>query len=189
MADDFKTLKLGPKDKGRELTHTAFVCALLKPPWRYQRLDGKLVVGPGPAAIEIEHSRPWRLLLAEYWGTRPDHVLRVDTECWVSLQPDTDRVGDIGVFLRKSRRDEAPALVFEVANPDRPCPPGDSAERKRADYHRAGVLEYVIIDRFERRLTVLVASEEGYSETILTCADIYSTALLPGFVAPLADLL
>ena len=59
--------------------------------------------------------------------------------------------------------------------------------RKRADYHKLGIREYVIIDRFAQTVTVLTYAPDGYEEQILTTDDVYTSPLLPGLAIPLAD--
>lgn len=58
---------------------------------------------------------------------------------------------------------------------------------QRTEYEALGVKEYVIIDRFDRGVTVLTLGPEGYAEHILTDADTYSRPLLPGLVIRLSE--
>jgi Uma2 family endonuclease len=78
--------------------------------------------------------------------------------------------------------------MFEIVSPGRESHDRDYVE-KRADYYRIGVREYVIIDRFVRRVTVLTHSPGGYEERVLTPPDTYTSPLLPGLVIPLAEVL
>jgi hypothetical protein len=52
-----------------------------------------------------------------------------------------------------------------------------------------GVVEYWIIDRFTRQMTVCRNAPEGLSELVVAEQDTYQTPLLPGFELPLARLL
>ena len=79
-----------------------------------------------------------------------------------------------------------PELMFEVVSPDKVSRERDYV-RKRAEYHRFGVREYVIIDRFQRIVTVLSYAPNGYEERILTVDDTYESPLLPGFSIHLSE--
>ena len=50
--------------------------------------------------------------------------------------------------------------MFEVVSPDRESRERDYV-KKRKEYHRLGVLEYVIIDRMRRRVTVYTHDSGG----------------------------
>ncbi len=62
-------------------------------------------------------------------------------------------------------------------------------ETKKAEYHAIRVLEYVIVDRFSRKVTVFTYEQDGYRERTLTPDDEYTTPLLPGFRLSMADVL
>ena len=60
---------------------------------------------------------------------------------------------------------------------------------KRREYLELGILEYWIIDRFQRIMTVFRKPPAEPAEQVLKADGIYRTPLLPGFELPLADLL
>ena len=60
---------------------------------------------------------------------------------------------------------------------------------KRDEYLRVGVLEYWIIDRFRRRMTVVRGGTDPVTEIVISEQETYTTPLLPGFALPLAQLL
>jgi Uma2 family endonuclease len=62
-------------------------------------------------------------------------------------------------------------------------------EEKRDEYMEAGLLEYWIIDRFRRRMTVFRRDGETVVEIVISEDQVYTTPLLPGFELPLAKLL
>ena len=131
------------------------------------------------------------------WG-RTSSAIRIgcrwsSPSAWVRVPGGTDRIGDIGVYLVADRPtpkipDRVPELMFEIVSPGREDRDRDYVE-KRADYHRVGVREYVIIDRFEKQVTVLTYTPEGYEEHVLTPGDTYTSPLLPGLEIPLAEVL
>ncbi|MGP0069688.1 MAG: Uma2 family endonuclease, partial [Isosphaeraceae bacterium] len=62
-------------------------------------------------------------------------------------------------------------------------------EEKRREYREAGVVEYWIIDRFQRIMTVYQDRQDGPGEVVVSEHENYRTPLLPGFELPLARLL
>jgi Uma2 family endonuclease len=193
MATQQTTLKLGPADDGRILSADEFASARFVEPWKYERSKGRLVVTAPDGAEHDNCSEPVRDWLGAYELAHPEVVRQVVSESWVRVDEGTDRIGDIGVFLvgdrdATPRPDRVPELVFEIVSPDRKSRDRDYIE-KRAEYHRLGVLEYVIIDRFAPKVTILTHEPDGYAERVLGTEDIYPSPLLPGLAIPLAEVL
>jgi len=59
---------------------------------------------------------------------------------------------------------------------------------KRAEYQRAGVRKYWIVDRFKRQLTVVRFRGAKAGPRTFDENAVYTTPLLPGFQVPLARL-
>ena len=103
-------------------------------------------------------------------------------EGWIRTSDQTDRVGDIAVYLEDVSAehiyDLVPDLVFEVVSQG-------SEERdyilKRGEYFDTGVEEYVIVDPFRRVVTVLSRGEDDYLARELREGDVYTSDQLPGF--------
>ena len=182
-------LHLGVADHGVKLTREEFGEAQYEEPWRYERINGRLVV-MSPAGHD--HQRPNNRIRSHIGAYELDHseiVEYVFSEAWVNTTKTNDRIADIGVFLvvsknKGTRLDRAPDLVFETVSGG-----GDDRKRdyvdKRAEYLQIGVKEYVIVDRFERRVTVLRRVRGKFSEEHLGPDDTYTTSLLPGLKIPL----
>jgi Uma2 family endonuclease len=184
-------LRLGPDDQGRLVTDEEFAEADYAVPWKYERVQGRLVILFPDDQERAEASEPWRDYLAVYKLGHRDRVQIVKSNAWVRVPDGTDRIGAIGVYLVADRPvpmipDRVPDLMFEIVNSGREDHDRNYVE-KRADYHRIGVREYVIIDRFAKRVTVLTLRPNGYEENLLTPADTYTTPLLPDLVIPLAE--
>ena len=60
---------------------------------------------------------------------------------------------------------------------------------KKAEYGKAGVKEYWIIDRFQRKMTVVQYKGRSQKVTVVAEKDIYRTPHLPGFELILARIL
>jgi Uma2 family endonuclease len=193
MATHPPTLVLGPEDHGRALSAEEFAEAECVGPWRYERSEGRLVVMAPDGYEHQATSEPWRDRLVVYKLQHPEVVEHLFSNPWIKVDDGIDRIGDLGVYLRGAPEagrgdDRLPDLVFEVVSPGTESRRRDYQE-KRADYQRLGIHEYVIVDRFTRRITVVSRTPGGYQERVLTVGDDYTSPLLPGLAIPLAEVL
>jgi Uma2 family endonuclease len=191
MATHRLILQLGKGDEGRLVSSEEFAEAEFDEPWRYEREDGRLIVLAPSGEEYIDAGEPWRDRLVVYELDFPGVVQKVVSEAWMRVNDGTDRIGDIGVYLVPDGPvpkipDRIPDLMFEVVSPDKV-----SRERyyvrKRTEYHRLGVKEYVIIERFQRTVTVLTFAPNGHEERILTVDQVYESPLLPGLSIHLSE--
>jgi Uma2 family endonuclease len=186
-------LHLGPEDDGRPVSADEFASAVYAEPWRYERVDGRLVVMSPQGHDHAFVLGEWRDRLGIYRQQRRDVVYAVFTDAWLHVSPGSDRIGDIGVYLVKkppARRspDQPPDLMFEFVSGQTVDRRRDYVE-KRKEYYLAGIQEYVIVDRFQKKVTVCTYGPEEYEECVLTVADTYTSPLLPGLEIPLAEVL
>jgi Uma2 family endonuclease len=184
-------LQLGPNDAGMKLTHEEFAQADGEPPFRYERVRGRLVVMSPPGEEHRLASKPFRRELGMYWGLHRDIVDDVDVKGWVATSDDDDRIPDICIYLVGETSDQrrpyrVPDLVFEFVSGSRADQERDDIA-KRDEYHAIGVREYVIVDRFKNQVLVLTWADEDYHEQILPATGVYSTPLLPGLKVALAE--
>jgi Uma2 family endonuclease len=184
-------LELGPHDAGRPVSAEEFASALYQEPWRYERERGRLVVMAPDGEDHVETVDPWLERLIVYRVQHRRIVERVVPNSWVRVDGGTDRIGDIGVFLAgepgaKRIPDRIPDLMFEIVSPGRTSRNRDYV-KKRSDYERLGVKEYVIVDRFKKLVKVHKLVRGVYQEHVLTAADRYTSLLLPGLAIPLAE--
>ena len=193
MATDHRVLQIGPDDQGKLVSSDEFASADFQEPWRYERADGRLVVVAPAGEDHIDMSEPWRDWLVAYKLQHPDVVYRVVSVPWVRVDEGTDRIGDIGVYLVTEAPapripDRVPDLMFEFVSPGRESHERDYV-RKRKDYFKFGVREYVIIDRAAGIVTVHTRGARSYRTHVLKSNDEYTSDLLPGFVLRLSDVL
>ena len=146
---------------------------------------------PPPGLEHRDCSRPFRRELGLYWGLNPTVVDDVDVEGWVATSPDDDRLPDICVYLAASRAgkkipDRVPDLIYEIVSGNRADQERDYVF-KRAEYHAIGVREYVIVDRFKKRVLVLTWQKDDYTERTLGSDEEYTTPLLPGLSIQLQE--
>lgn len=185
---------IGPADVGLRLTREEYAEAEWAEGARFERIKGRLVLMP-PAGFDHHVTvEPFRNHLGAYRLTHPAIVAHVFQESWTSVDEDTDRLPDIAVYLRSADPeplrlpDRIPDLIFEIVSPGRANRRRDYDE-KRDEYERLGVLEYVIVDRFDHEVTVLRLVDGKYDEQILKPADTYRSPLLPGLEIPLQSII
>ena len=186
---DRPRLAFSPEDQGRLVGPDEFAEADALPPWKYERVDGRLVVMYPDSGEHDACSEPIRDHLGAYRLAHPGVVARVVSEAWLRIDGGKDRIGDIGVYLvadgpQPPIPDRVPDLMFEVVSPGSEARQRDYIE-KRADYERRGVREYVIVDRFAATVTVLTLEAGVYQERVLGRSETYATPLLPGFALAL----
>jgi len=157
---------------------------------RYELIRGVLVVTPVPLPQEAgpnELLGHWLLTyrdqhpqgaaldysLMEQYVRTEDSRRRADRLIWAGLGR-----------LPKVKRD-VPTIAVEFVSASKRDRWRDYIE-KRNEYLALGVLEYWIIDRFRRTLTVCRADAE---DRIVAEGGTYRPALLPGFELPMAPLL
>ncbi len=184
-------LRLGRDDDGRLTSADEFVSASFDEPWTYERVEGRLVVMSPEGTGHVLQGLPWQYRLNTYAFNHPGIVQAVVSQAWVRLDGENDRIGDIGVYLGADPEalnipDQVPDLMFEFVSRSKRDRHRDYVE-KRAIYERIGVREYVIVDRFDGKVTVLTPGEGGYRERVLTSGDVYESPLLPGLVVRLAE--
>lgn len=184
-------LFLTHESHGLNVTREEFAEADFEKSWRYEREKGRLVVMVPPGYEHHVRVEIFRNHLGAYKLTHPDSVEHVFQEAWTSVEDDTDRLPDIAVYLTGGSGqlpDRVPDLIFEIVSQGVKDRKRDY-EEKRAEYEKIGVQEYVIVDRFDHRVTILKLEQGGFVETILNSDDSYSSPLLPHLEIPLADII
>ena len=184
---------IGRADDGMELTREEYAAAEWVEGVRFERVNGKLVVMPPAGHEHHVTSEPIRDYLVVYKLAHRDLVEHIFEEAWTAIDEDTDRIPDIAVYLRTRSEglripDRIPEIIFEIVSPGRANRRRDYDE-KRDEYERLGVLEYVIVDRFDHEVTVLRLVDGTYQEQILKPADTYRSPLLPGLEIPLQPII
>jgi Uma2 family endonuclease len=161
--------------------------------YRYELVQGVLVVTPPPGPAERDPNDELGYLLRDYkkhhpQGSALDKTLaeqeilpggnrrRADRVIWAGLGRVPDPVAD------------TPTIVIEFVSKGKRHWLRDY-EEKRREYIALGVLEYWVIDRFRRTMTVYRHPSRGPAEQVVAGNAVYQTDLLPGFELPLAQVL
>lgn len=159
------------------------------PEFRYELLNGVLIVTPSPSAAERGPNDLLAHLLLNYQENHPqgtqlnatlsEHTLAVGTN-----RRRADRVIWCGLDHEPNVLDETPTIVIEMVSADRRDRERDY-ETKRREYAEIGVQEYWILDRFQKRATLIRFGEEE-TQTVLAESDTLTSPRLPGFELPIS---
>lgn len=194
MATVTMPLRVGPADHGRALTLDEFEEAEFEEGYRYELAQGVLEASetPGEAHAVIV----WVLLstIADYQREHPGVIHRAGggSEYRFRLPiMQSGRHPDVAVTLRNTPRDwrdlRRASLAFEVVSKG-----AESRERdyvtKREEYLAYGLLEYWIVDPWERTVTVLMRDGDSWREQVYRDDQGAEGLVLPGFTVRVADL-
>jgi Uma2 family endonuclease len=160
--------------------------------YRYELIDGVLVVTPIPSEAEGDPNEELGHRLRTYAETHPQGSTLDATlpERYIHTRNRrrADRVIWAGLGRRPNPRLDPPTIVVEFVSPGRRSFMRDYVE-KRDEYLAAGVREYWVIDRFRRTLTVYQQPPAPADGLVIAETGVYRPELLPGFELPLAPLL
>lgn len=157
--------------------------------YRYELVHGVVVVLPPAGPGERMPNDELGFLLREYRRRHPNGACLDETGPEQEVLCGTDRRrADRAIWTGLGRAPntvtDVPSIVVEFVSDSARDRRRDYVD-KRSEYAAAGVQEYWVIDRFERRLTVFRGAE------VITVgeAETYAPPLLPGFELPLMTLL
>ncbi len=163
------------------------------PFYRYELIRGVLVVAPPAGNAEMDPNQELGYLLLGYQYDDPrgsviDNTLPEQTIYSLENRRRADRAIWIGLGRKPDPRADIPAILVEFVSASRRDWLRDYQE-KLGEYLAIGVLEYWVINRFARTMTVFKPGPEGPTTTVIHETQSYQTDLLPGFSLPLARLM
>ncbi|MGH7136773.1 MAG: Uma2 family endonuclease [Pirellulales bacterium] len=193
-----QTAPFGPRDAGAVMTLDEFEAADFELGFRYELIHGVLVVTPPPLEEERDANEELGRWLRNYQESHPqgkslDLTLPEQNVRTIGQNRRCDRVIWAGLGRRpRSRgpagRRDVPTIVVEFPS-SRSADRRRDYEEKKNEYRDIGVLEYWIVDRFRRLLTVYHRRGARWVKRLVREAETYRSPLLPGFELPLAKLL
>jgi Uma2 family endonuclease len=194
VAEPIRTRRvlLGPASAGVPLTPRQFDQADYEEGWRYELINGVLVVSPLPLNAEVDPNEELGRLLRNYQEGHPqgnalDMTLPERQIITRKNRRRADRLIWAGLG-RLPRPDEKPTVAVEWVSKGKRSHERDY-EEKRREYQELRIAEYWRFNRFERTLTVFVLVGGRYRKRVFEEHDTYRTPLLPGFEVPIARLL
>jgi Uma2 family endonuclease len=187
-----RRLRLGPRSAGLLLTTAEFDRARLQEGWRYELINGVLVVSPTPSRQERDPNETLGHWLRNYQEGHPhgsalDATLPEEEIETKENRRRMDRAIWAGLGRVPEERD-APTIAVEFVSKGKINQERDYLA-KRAEFREIGVREYWVVDRFRRCLTAYRFAGEKDEELHIPEDQTYETPLLPGFVLPLKQLL
>ncbi|MGI8979066.1 MAG: Uma2 family endonuclease [Pirellulaceae bacterium] len=163
------------------------------PRYRYELINGVVVVSPPPSDGEANPNGELEFLLRKYkYEHRQGKCLDATmTEREVKTRVGIRRV-DRAIWIGygrpiRSKRD-LPSIIVEFVGPGKRAFLRDY-EEKRDEYLELGAKEYWVIDRFQKTMTVYFQPPAKLAKRVVEESEIYKTPLLPGFKLPLKRLL
>jgi Uma2 family endonuclease len=160
--------------------------------YRYELINGVLVVTPPP---DIGQRGPNDVVghwLFQYKEAHP-HGSNLD---WTTHEHEiatrtTRRIADRVIWAGLGRMPDAdvdqPTIATEYVSPGKRSRTRDY-DVKRVEYAEVGIVEYWVIDRFRRQMTVYRRPNDKVPQQVYGEKDTYTTPLLPGFELSLAKL-
>jgi Uma2 family endonuclease len=189
-----ETLAPGPELNGVRMTPEEFdALADWDERYSYELVHGVLVVNPPPSEQERDPNEELGHWLRNY---QQNHLQGSSLDVTLPEQyvhtPDSrrraDRVLWVGLGRQPDPRVDVPAIVVEFVSPGRRNWQRDYIE-KRDEYLALGVMEYWLVDRFRRVMTVFRKTRDDVVQQVVNEETTYRTDLLPGFELPLGKLL
>lgn len=179
-----ETLFFSSESNGTQLSPWEFDAAEFEPGWRYELVNGVLIVNPPPSISERDPNEELGRLLRNYQEYHPQGASMDATvsEQTVSIGPHRRRV-DRAIWAglgRLPRNNETPTIAVEFVSKGKRNRSRDY-DLKRAEYETAGVQEYWSIDRFQHTLVAHRFEAGEVSQQTHSRQQIFTTRYLPGF--------
>jgi Uma2 family endonuclease len=160
--------------------------------FRYELIHGVLIVTRLPLPAESDPNEELGYLLRRYKDDDPRGSVLDATlaERYVYTKENrrrADRLIWAGLGRPPDLRKDVPTIVVEFVSKGKRDRQRDY-EEKKTEYLGIGVVEYWIVDRFHRIMTVHRRTPDGPVEQVVKEQEVYRTDVLPGFGLPLARL-
>ena len=161
--------------------------------YNYELIHGVLVVNPIPLPQERGPNQELGHQLLSFQDDHPngnslDDTLEEEYVRTADSRRRADRVIWTGLGRQPNLETDIPTIVVEFVSAGRRSWKRDYIE-KRDEYLALGVVEYWVINRFERNMTVFrKAAPAGFVELVVSEKQIHRCDLLPGFELNLSRL-
>jgi Uma2 family endonuclease len=186
------SVTIGFECAGIRMSEDEFDAADFDDQWVYELINGVLVVSPIPGEAEVDPNEELGRMLRNYRESHPkgkslDRTLPERYVQWPKNRRRADRLIWAGLGRRPMPKRDVPAIAVEFVSHGRRNWLRDYSE-KLEEYMALGVLEYWVIDRFDRTMTVFTKTRGKQHRRVVRATQVYRTPLLPGFQLRLAVL-
>ena len=182
--------RYGPSANGFQMTPREFDRGDFERGWRYDLINGVLIVSPSPVSNERDPNEELGRILRNYQEYHPQGSAMDATLSEHDIETgDNRRRADRAIWCglgRLPRKNETPTIVAEFVSRSRRDWIRDY-ETKRDEYLDAGIHEYWIFDRFAETLTVWTKNGRR-SKRVFHADQTFSPSRLPGLVLGLRKL-
>ena len=177
---------------GIRMTDEEFDAADFDDEWVYELINGVLVVSPVPGEGEVDPNEELGRMLRNYREQHPrgkalDKTLPERYVRWPHSRRKADRLIWAGLGRVPDPKRDLAAIAVEFVSRGRRNQYRDY-EEKLDEYMALGILEYWLIDRFNRTMTVAAMVRGQVKRRVIRANQVYRTKLLPGFELRPADL-
>jgi Uma2 family endonuclease len=167
---------IGPGANGTVMTPQEFDRAEFEEGWRYELVNGVLIVSPIPSEKEADPNEELGHWLRTYQESHPkgkalDKTLPERTVKTGKNRRRADRVIWAGLG-RLPRRDESPTIIAEFVSRGKKNRQRDY-ETKRDEYMKIRVQEYWIVDRFDRCMVVFSQHGNQIKRRVIAESQVY----------------
>ena len=189
-----RRLRLSPRSAGLLLTPKEFDRATGVKGWRYELINGVLIVSPMPSRKE---RHPNDYLGHWLWSYHEQHPQGSSLDLILPEEEVETREGqdrrrlDRAIWAglgRDPEEGEPPTIAVEFVSAGKRNQDRDYVV-KRTEFREIGIRQYWVIDRFKRTMTVYSFEGERDEIQVIPDGNTFETPLLPGFVLDLGKLL
>jgi Uma2 family endonuclease len=181
----------GPESNGILMMPQEFDRADFDEDWRFELINGVLIVSPLPLVNESDPNEELGYLLRRYKEDHPlGHSLDATFQERIVRTGKNRRRADRIIWAglgRLPRRRETPTIIAEFVSGRKRARKRDY-QTKRLEYAKAGVKEYWIFDRFTRKMTIFYRQDGKNRKRVCEAHQVFTTDLLPGFELPVQRL-
>jgi Uma2 family endonuclease len=185
---------LGPESAGLLMTPEEFdAIEEFDPEYRYELINGVVIVSPIPLADETGPNELLGYLLFNYQQSTEgmDYLDGSLAQQYVYTRTGrriADRLIWTGLGHVPDVRRDVPTIAVEFVSGSRRDRQRDYVD-KRSEYAEAGIRQYWIFDRFQRTLTIVDYGKKRQRMQVISEAHTYESPHLPGFIVPVARIL
>ena len=156
--------------------------------YRYELVDGEVVMSPNPSGLHEEIIYSLNTILYEYCFTHRQSIALLSSSSGISIPgKDCVREPDLALYTDwegqgrgwEVRKEFVPVLVIEVVSPDQEKL---DYHEKHEDYFKAGINEHWIVDPHKGMMTILNRGADAWEDAVCYPGEAFESKRLPGLM-------